>query len=61
MDISGKVLKTEKRILEKGQNTIKVFDIEKGLNIIQFEGFKKGLNIIHFESNGIIFVRKIIE
>jgi Secretion system C-terminal sorting domain len=37
MDISGKVLKTEKRILEKGQNTITVFGIEKGMNIVQFE------------------------
>lgn len=40
MDISGKVLKTEKRILEKGQNTIAVFGIEKGMNIVQFENEK---------------------
>ena len=40
MDISGKVLKTEKRILEKGQNTITVFGIEKGMNVVQFENEK---------------------
>lgn len=40
MDISGKVLKTEKQILEKGQNTITVFGIEKGMNIVQFENEK---------------------
>jgi hypothetical protein len=40
MNVSGKVLKTEKRILEKGPNTITIFGIEKGINIIQFENEK---------------------
>jgi Secretion system C-terminal sorting domain len=40
MDILGKILKTEKRVLEKGQNKITVFDIQKGMNIIQFENKK---------------------
>jgi hypothetical protein len=40
LDISGRIIKTENRILEKGLNTITVFNIEKGLNIIQFENEK---------------------
>lgn len=40
MDIMGRTIKTEKRILEKGVNTITIYGLEKGLNIVQFENEK---------------------
>ncbi len=40
LDITGRIIKTENRILEKGLNTITVFGLEKGLNIVQFENEK---------------------
>ena len=48
IDIYGKVLKSDKRILEKGKN------------ILEFENFQKGLNLIRFESNSKVLVRKLI-
>ena len=39
-NISGKLIKTEIRVLEKGLNIITISNIEKGLNIVQFENEK---------------------
>jgi Secretion system C-terminal sorting domain len=40
IDVTGKILKTESKILEKGLNKITIHGIEKGINIIKFENDK---------------------
>jgi hypothetical protein len=48
LDIMGKVLKTEKLILEKGINKVKISNLIKGINLISIE------------NNGNITVRKLL-
>ena len=43
-DTSGKMIRTESRILQKGMNKVPLFSLIKGVNIVQFESNKTSIS-----------------